>query len=79
MVYILTVHHVEQIGSIIISVYKNSNYQKAADKVKTLQFNHTDDITVESSLMKPLQPEPQSLCAESYNPMQVTTLLPKTI
>ena len=24
----------------------------AADKVKTLQFNHTDDITVESSLMK---------------------------
>ena len=79
MVYKLTVHHVEQIGSIIISVYKNSNYQKAADKVKTLQFNHTDDITVESSLMKPLQPEPQSLCAESYNPMQVTTLLPKTI
>ena len=79
MVYILTVHHVEQIGSIIISVYKNSNYQKAAEKVKTLQFNHTDDITVESSLMKPLQPEPQSLCAESYNPMQVTTLLPKTI
>ena len=79
MVYILTVHHVEQIGSIIISAYKNSNYQKAAEKVKTLQFNHTDDITVESSLMKPLQPEPQSLCAESYNPMQVTTLLPKTI
>ena len=79
MVYILTVHHIEQISSIIILVYKNSNYQKAAEKVKTLQFNHTDDITVESSLMKPLQPEPQSLCAESYNPMQVTTLLPKTI
>ena len=76
---ILTVHHVVQIGTIIISVYKNSNYKKAAGKVKALQFNHTDDITVESSLMKPLQPEPQSLCAESYNPMQVTTLLPKTI
>ena len=38
------------------SLYKFSLY-KAADKVETLQFNHTSDITFKSPLMIPVEPE----------------------
>ena len=58
----LTIHHVEQVSSNLIELYKNSNYKVPSQVVKSIQYRDNSSIT------KGLKPAAESSVGTSKLP-----------
>ena len=58
----LTIHHVEQVSSNLIELYKNSNYKVPSKVVKSIQYQDNSSIT------KALKPAAESSVGTSKLP-----------